>query len=128
MKEAIMRLGTSCDWKLEYRTMDPEYYKLTQLSFVMLYKSGYMYRGEHPVNWCPRDETAIAEAEVVYQERKGTLHYMRFGAANEGVEIASTRPELLAACVGSGVHPKDEKYKAIVRNSDRVSILGNEER
>src|SRR5438034_11357381 len=92
MKEAIMRLGTSCDWKLEYRTMDPEYDKLTQLSFVMLYKSGYMYRGEHPVNWCPRDETAIAEAEVVHIERQGLLHYMKFDVDYLGFGYRSLVP------------------------------------
>src|SRR4029077_5783856 len=95
MKATIMRLGISCDWNLEYRTMDPAYYKLTQLSFIMLYKAGSMYRGEHPVNWCPRDETAIAEAEVVYVERQGSLNYMRFGDVAHPLEIASTRPELL---------------------------------
>ena len=124
MKEAIMRLGTSCDWKLEYRTMDPEYYKLTQLSFVMLYKSGYMYRGEHPVNWCPRDETAIAEAEVVYVERQGLLYYMKFGNDDNSLEIASTRPELLGACVAIAVHPEDTRYSKRVGRSTIVPVFG----
>src|SRR5207245_8292088 len=110
------------------KTIVPSYYKLTQLSFLELYKSAYLYRGEHPVNWCPRDETAIAEAEVVYQERNGTLHYMRFGDANEGIEIASTRPELLAACVGIAVHPKDEKYRAKVGKTITDPIFGQQAR
>ncbi len=124
MKEAIMRLGTSCDWTLEYRTMDPEYYRLTQLSFVMLYKSGYMYRGEHPVNWCPRDETAIAEAEVVYVERQGLLHYMKFGNDDNSLEIASTRPELLGACVAIAVHPEDTRYSSRAKTSTTVPVFG----
>jgi len=128
MKQSMNLLGISSDWALEYKTMDPSYYKLTQLSFLELLKSGHLYRGEHPVNWCPRDETAIAEAEVVYQERKGTLHYMRFGDAEENIEIASTRPELLAACVGIAVHPKDDKYKAVVGKTVTVPIFGQEAR
>ncbi len=124
MKEAIIRLGTSCDWNLEYRTMDPAYYKLTQLSFILLYRSGYMYRGEHPVNWCPRDETAIAEAEVVYIERQGTLNYMAFGDEKQPLQIASTRPELLGACVAVAVHPKDTRYKSMIGKSTTVPVFG----
>ncbi len=124
MKESIIVLGTSCDWNLEYKTMDPSYYKLTQLSFLLLYKSGHMYRGQHPVNWCPRDETAIAEAEVVYVERQGTLHFMRFGGDSKSLEVASTRPELLAACVAVAVHPADPRYKPMVGGSTTVPVFG----
>ncbi|HZY94872.1 MAG TPA: valine--tRNA ligase [Candidatus Bathyarchaeia archaeon] len=123
MKEDINRLGISIDWQLEYKTMDPSYYGLTQLSFVRLYKSGYMYRGEHPVNWCPRCETAIAEAEVVYIERQGNLHYMKFGES-ETIEIASTRPELLAACVAIAVHPDDTRYKSFAGKKVKVPVFG----
>ena len=125
MKDSIIRLGTSCDWNLEYRTMDPSYYKLTQLSFIQLLKTGYMYRGEHPVNWCPRDETAIAEAEVVYVERQGNLYFMRFGDDKHPLEIASTRPELLGACVAVAVHPEDTRYKSLVGTSTIVPVFGH---
>ena len=78
MKEGILKLGCSIDWTTEYRTMDPDYWRRTQLSFVLLHKKGYMYLGTHPVNWCPHDETAIADAEVDYVKREGTLHYIHF--------------------------------------------------
>ena len=78
MKEGILRLGCSIDWTTEYRTMDPDYWRRTQLSFILLHKKGYMYQGTHPVNWCPHDETAIADAEVDYVKREGTLYYIRF--------------------------------------------------
>ena len=78
MKEGILKLGCSIDWTTEYRTMDPDYWRRTQLSFILLYKKGYMYQGTHPVNWCPHDETAIADAEVDYVKNEGTLHYIRF--------------------------------------------------
>ena len=128
MKQSMNLLGVSSDWALEYKTMDPSYYKLTQLSFLRLYESGHLYRGEHPVNWCPRDETAIAEAEVVYQERKGTLHFMKFGTGDEEIEIASTRPELLAACVGIAVHPKDDRFQTMVGRMITVPIFGQKAR
>ncbi len=123
MKETIIRLGISTDWNLEYRTMDPSYYKLTQASFLRLHKAGYLYRGEHPVNWCPRCETAIAEAEVEHHERQGALHYVKFGGDKDGVEIASTRPELLAACVAIAVNPKDPRYKKLVGRDIEVPLF-----
>ena len=110
MKATIIRLGTSTDWNLEYRTMDPSYYKLTQASFVRLFNAGYIYRGEHPVNWCPRCETAIAEAEVEHIQRQGSIHFIRFGTGDMELEIATTRPELLAACVAIAVHPEDKRH------------------
>ena len=78
MKEGILRLGCSIDWTTEYRTMDPDYWRRTQLSFILLHKKGYMYQGTHPVNWCPHDETAIADAEVDYLKKEGTLHSFAF--------------------------------------------------
>ncbi len=124
MKRTIIRLGTSIDWNLEYRTMDPSYYKLTQLSFIHLYKLGRMYRGEHPVNWCPRCETAIAEAEVEHHEREGTLHYLRFGEKSEEIQVASTRPELLVACVAVAVHPEDQRHSKRPGQTTTVPIFG----
>ncbi len=112
MKEGITRLGCSNDWALEYRTMDPDYWRRTQLSFILLHKKGFMYKGTHPVNWCPRCETAIADAEVNYEQRKGTLHFLKFPVegSDEYVPIATTRPELLPACVAVAVHPEDARF------------------
>ncbi len=123
MKQTIVRLGISTDWKLEYRTMDPSYYKLTQLSFIRLYNTGHLYRGEHPVNWCPRCETAIAEAEVEHQERHSVLFYMVFGQDDRKLEVASTRPELLPACVAILVHPDDPRFKPIVGKKATVPLF-----
>ena len=123
MKETIIRLGISSDWELEYKTMDHSYYRLTQLSFLRLYKTGHMYRGEHPVNWCPRCETAIAEAEVERDERQGSIHYLRFGEGVDSVELASTRPELLAACVAIAVHPEDPRYTKLVGKQITVPLF-----
>jgi valyl-tRNA synthetase len=112
MKEGIKRIGCSNDWTLEYRTMDPDYWRKTQLSFILLYKKGFMYQGTHPVNWCPRCETAIADAEVDYEQHDGTLHYLKFAVENsdEFVRIATTRPELIPACVAVAVHPEDTRF------------------
>ncbi|WP_455367975.1 valine--tRNA ligase [[Eubacterium] cellulosolvens] len=110
MKKTMKGIGYSIHWSLEYKTMDPNYYKLTQLSFILLYHQKKLYQGEHPVNWCPRCETAIAEAEVEYTQREGSLYYINFQVNGEDVVIATTRPELLAAIVAVAIHPSDTRY------------------
>ncbi len=115
MKAAIKQLGCSNDWTTEYKTMNPDYWRRTQQSFVRLYEKGYIYQGTHPVNWCPSCETAIADAEVNYETRKGTLHHIKFPLEKRGyLTIATTRPELIPACVTVAVNPKDERYKQYV--------------
>ena len=127
MKKAIIRLGCSIDWRLEYQTMDPDYWKKTQLSFIILYDKGYIYRGTHPVNWCPRCSTAIADAEVEYESREGRLHYIRFRMKGGGsIPIATTRPELIPACVAVAVHPDDERYSKYVGRTVEVPLVGRE--
>jgi valyl-tRNA synthetase len=115
MKASIMRLGCSIDWSTEYRTMNPDYWRRTQLSFILLYDKGFIYRGTHPVNWCPRCETAIADAEVEYDTRNAQLHYIKFELESGGfLEIATSRPELIPACVMVAVNPNDERYTKYV--------------
>ncbi|NYT17003.1 MAG: valine--tRNA ligase [Methanomicrobiales archaeon] len=122
MRLTLRRLGFSVDWSNEYITMLPEYYKKTQLSFLRMLKDGYIYQSEHPVNFCTRCETAIAFAEVAYEPRETRLNYFDF----DGVEIATTRPELLAACVAVAVHPDDDRYTGLRSRRLVVPIFGHE--
>jgi valyl-tRNA synthetase len=125
MKEGILKLGCSIDWTTEYRTMDPDYWRRTQLSFILLYKKGFMYQGTHPVNWCPHDETAIADAEVDYVKRDGILHYIRFpfeGTSHYAL-IATSRPEFIPACVAIEVNPNDERYSKYIGKTIVVPII-----
>ncbi len=125
MKGGILKLGCSIDWTTEYRTMNPDYWRRTQLSFILLHKKGYMYQGTHPVNWCPRDETAIADAEVDYVKREGVLHYIRFPfeGTNEYAMIATSRPEFIPACVAVEVNPTDERYSKYIGKKIVVPIV-----
>ncbi|HDO19834.1 MAG TPA: valine--tRNA ligase, partial [Thermoplasmatales archaeon] len=127
MIEQFIRLGESMDPTIYYQT-DKEYYRrLTQISFIELYERGLIYRGEFPVNWCPRCMTAMADAEVQYLERETKLNTIKFyfrdkqpdqilkyhsiGKDERGfyVEIATTRPEMLPSCQIVAIHPKDER-------------------
>ncbi len=124
MKTQMQILGFSQDWSREYVTMTPEYQRKTQLSFLKMYDQGLIYRAVHPVNWCPRCETAIAFAEVEYHENETFLNYLEFPEA-EGdgkVLIATTRPELLSACVAVTVHPEDERYQSLASKYLEVPI------
>jgi valyl-tRNA synthetase len=125
MKEGVVRLGCSVDWTTEYRTMNPDYWRRTQLSFVLLYKKGFMYQGTHPVNWCPRCETAIADAEVDYEKREGALHYIRFPLENskDHLLIATTRPEFIPACVAVAVNPTDGRFNKYIGKRIVVPIV-----
>ena len=128
MKGMMKKLGMSIDWSREFVTMEDRYRRYTQLSFLRMYRDGLIYQAEHPVNWCPRCETAIAFAEVEYEDRSATLNYIRFKKVDTGkepgyVEIATTRPELLASCVAVAVHPDDERYRDIAGKELVVPIF-----
>jgi valyl-tRNA synthetase len=122
MRLTLRKMAFSTDWSNEYITMMPQYYGKTQLSFLRMLASGYIYQSEHPVNYCTRCETAIAFAEVAYEDRETTLNYFDF----DGVEIATTRPELLAACVAIAVHPGDERYRSLKGKSMKVPLFGHD--
>jgi valyl-tRNA synthetase len=124
--ESMGRLGLSIDWSNEYVTMKPEYYGKTQTSFVRMYENGQIYRDDHPVNWCPRCGTAIAFAEVEYDTRTTTLNYMRFVSEEGEMQIATSRPELLPACVAVAVNPNDERYTKFIGKTVRVPIFNYE--
>jgi len=127
MRSAMHDLGFSQNWEHEFYTMNPEYWGLTQRSFVEMAEDDYVYRDEHPVNWCPRCETAIADAEVETIDREGTLYDVTFpGVGNDDIVIATTRPELLSACVAMAVHPDDERFEGRVGDSFEVPLFGQE--
>lgn len=118
MSAQFKRLGHSFDPSLYYQTNMKGYRRITQLTFLEMLRKGHIYRGERPVNWCPRCDTALADAEIDYKEGATSLHYLRFmfngAGSGEHVFIATTRPELLPACVLVAVHPEDPKHSRLV--------------
>jgi len=127
MRNTMKRLGFSNDWSNEFITMEPSYYTKTQRSFLKMFDKGYVYHEEHPVNWCPRCETAIALAEVEYKANTSKLNFLYFALAedeNEKVHIATSRPELLCACAAVAVNPNDTRYGKFVGKELTVPIFG----
>ena len=65
MRDQFRRMGTAIDWRREVITCYPEYYRWNQWMFLKLLEKGLAYRAEAPVNWCPRDETVLANEQVI---------------------------------------------------------------
>jgi valyl-tRNA synthetase len=123
MREMIVALGSSIDWSSEFRTSDQNYMKLVQKSFIDLFRKGLIYRAKHPVNFCTTCNTAISDAEVEYAERQTSLNYILFELEDgQKVEIATTRPELMASCVAVAVNPEDKPE--MVGKKMKVPIFG----
>jgi valyl-tRNA synthetase len=121
------RLGLSVDWSLRYSTIAPASQRVAQASFVTLYERGRIARVEDPILWCPECRTALAQADVEDLPRNGTLHRIAFtGPAGEPLLIATTRPELLPACVALYCHPDDERYRHLVGGTATVPLSGHE--
>lgn len=126
-EELWKRLGLSIDWSRTYRTIDDESRRVAQTSFLELTERGLTYRQSAPTIWCPECHTAIAQAEVNDLERDSEFVTLAFQRPNgETLPIATTRPELLAACVAVFVHPGDARFAAMVGERVTVPLFGDD--
>ncbi|MGN1044443.1 MAG: valine--tRNA ligase [Candidatus Methanomethylophilaceae archaeon] len=121
-------LGESMDPSIYYQTDAPYYRRVTQISFAKLFKQGLVYKANFPVNWCPRCMTALADAEVEYQDNVNKLNYIKFqiagGSADDYVMVATTRPELLCTCKCVAVHPDDKEKQHLIGKELIVPLTG----
>jgi len=106
-KEEFKRLGIFGDWENPYLTLSKDYEADIVLSLAKLVRDGYIYKGFKPINWCVRCETALAEAEVEYEDHASPAVYVKFKSLNENVYfvIWTTTPWTLVANVAIAVHP-----------------------
>lgn len=113
-KEQFQRLGIFGEWDNPYLTLDPNYEHWILQSLAQLNKDGYVYRGLKPVNWCAKCETALAEAEVEYEDHTSPAIYVKFNVQNKDAIIDidkdlhlliwTTTPWTLLANVAVAVH------------------------
>lgn len=119
------RLGLSIDWRYTYRTIDDHSRRLAQHSFLDLLDKGLAYRKKAPAIWCPECQTAIAQAELDDLDRDTTFYTLAFELENgQTLPIATTRPELLPACVAVFVHPDDGRLAQLAGRQVRVPLFG----
>ncbi|MFI5496509.1 valine--tRNA ligase [Actinoplanes sp. NPDC051859] len=93
------RLGLSVDWALTYTTIGPKAQAVSQREFLANLARGEAYTSEAPTLWDVGFRTAVAQAEIEDRERPGAFHRLRFHGSSGPVEVDTTRPELLPACV-----------------------------
>lgn len=120
------RLGMSCDFTLSYSTIDLHCQKTGQKSFLDLYRKGLLHRKETPVAWCPTCQTAIAQAEFENVDMTSSFNDIAFMSHGQQLVIATTRPELLPACVALFAHPGDTRYAHLKGRFATVPLFGHE--
>jgi valyl-tRNA synthetase len=108
----LKRLGASCDWPRERFTMDSGLSQAVRKVFVQLYDEGLIYRGDYIINWCHRCHTALADLEVEHEDVDGHLYHIRypFVGAEDGIVVATTRPETMLGDTAVAINPDDERY------------------
>ncbi|MES1258653.1 MAG: isoleucine--tRNA ligase, partial [Acidobacteriota bacterium] len=124
-REDFKRLGVLGDWDHPYLTMNPKYQSVIAGAFVDFLDKGYVYKGLKPVNWCIHDRTALAEAEVEYENHKSPSIWVRFELTSDPAQIApelagrkvygliwTTTPWTIPANLGIAYNPKYE-YVAV---------------
>ncbi len=126
MIQIMKTMGLSGDLKHYYRTDSEEYRRLTQATFITLWKSGLVYQASRPNNYCVDCGTTIADAEVTYEDIPTELVYLHFKVENLGDDIivATTRPELLCACQTVIVNPDDERFQKYQGKMATVPLYG----
>ncbi|MCM8771308.1 MAG: isoleucine--tRNA ligase [Candidatus Omnitrophica bacterium] len=133
-REQFKRLGVTADWDNPYLTLDKQYEEAVVRSLGELVRKGYIYRGQKPVNWCFKCETALAEAEVEYQDHLSPSIYIKFETFGPWPALKNIPPEkkvcaivwtttpwTLIANVAIALHP-DFEY-ALIDVGDEVWII-----
>jgi len=110
----MRRLGDGVDWSRERFTMDDGLSRAVQTIFKRLYDDDLIYRAERIINWCPRDMTALSDAEVEHADEPGELVSIRYGEGDDSIVVATTRAETMLGDTAVAVHPDDERYKHLV--------------
>jgi valyl-tRNA synthetase len=124
--EALFRrLGLSVDWSLTYETIGERARRASQRAFLRLLAKGLAYQAEAPTLWEVDFHTAVAQAELEDRRVEGTSYRIRFAVEDgDPVEVETTRPELLPACVALVAHPDDDRFRELVGRSLTTPLFG----
>lgn len=118
------RAGLSVDWSLTYRTIGDHARAVSQRAFLRNLARDEAYLAEAPTLWDVTFHTAVAQAELEDRERTSAFHRITFhGLRGENINVETTRPELLPACVALVAHPDDDRYRDLVGTSVRTPLF-----
>jgi valyl-tRNA synthetase len=123
MKTQFNSIGYSTDWDYTYRTMDDSYKAMVQKTLLIFYEKNLLYREKHPILWCPKCGTALAKAEIGHVEKEGKLYHIDLESGGHKLTIATTRPEMMPACVAVLVNPTDARYTKFIGKKARLPIF-----
>ena len=126
IKQQLRTIGVSCDWDHDSFTMDENLTKAVKRVFKKMYDDGLIYRGNRIVNWDPKAETAISDAEVYHEDQTGHLWYIKyfFEDSDEYVTIATTRPETMLGDLAVAVNPEDPRFKDKIGKNLILPLVG----
>ena len=124
----LKALGASCDWDNFLFTMDDHANKAVKHCFVKLYNSGLIYQSDYIVNWDPKLQSAISDAEVEHKEIKGAFYHIKYPVkdSDQMLEIATTRPETMLGDTAVAVNPEDERFKHLVGKTAIIPLCNRE--
>ena len=128
INEQLKTLGCSCDWSRERFTMDEGLSEAVEEFFIKLYNKGLIYRVERIINWCPKCNTSISDAEVDYEEKRGNLWHIKYPVkdSEEYIVVATTRPETMLGDTAVAVNPEDERYIHLIGKMVVLPLVGRE--
>ncbi len=117
-EDLFKSVALSVDWEQKYQTISPESQKISQASFLDLYHKGLIEKQNQPVFWDIADRTALAKADIIDKEIEGEMFFINFtlDGKNQNLEIMTTRPELLPACVAVMISTESKIYQETLKN------------
>ena len=126
--EQLKKLGSSCDWERERFTMDEGLSRAVVEVFINLYNKGLIYRGDRIINWCPKCQTSISDAEVEYEEKDGSFWHMKYPIkdSDQYIIVATTRPETMLGDTAVAVNPEDERYAGLIGKTAILPLMNRE--
>ncbi|NUT19138.1 MAG: valine--tRNA ligase [Hamadaea sp.] len=121
-EEVWRAAGLSVDWSLNYQTIGDRARAVAQRFFLRNIERGEAYLAEAPTLWDVTFQTAVAQAEVEFRDGDSTFYDLRFEGPSGPLTVATTRPELLPACVALVAHPDDERYQSLFGSVVRIPL------
>ena len=124
----LRKMGSSCDWDRVRFTMDEGCSDAVLEVFKRLYDKDLIYRGEKIINWCPKCQTTISDAEVNHIDKDGHFWHIKYKIKDTDsfIQIATTRPETMLGDTAVAVNPNDERYKKYIGKTVILPIVNKE--
>ena len=124
IQNQFRKMWTSCDWSKEKFTFEWSMNDVVSSAFVDLYRKWLIYKWEYMVNYDPVLNTVVSDQEVIYKEEEWKMYFITYFVSwsDNEVVIATTRPETILWDVAVAVHPKDKRYKKLLKNNKKLIL------